>query len=390
LSNFGSASFGTTSTGNSSTAALSSAATFTGTWEQNDYPEVMVSCQTDNSGTLYFDFSVDGTNATTFPVSGFAVASGIHEFHVAVKGPRYFRARLVNDSGAQSYLRLSTYYGQNFTRPNAPLNQSVGRDTDATVVRTIDPQDEISIGQRSGIAQFNKFAYRDDLDTADGSALIIADDVTNNITLLTTAETFTIAYDGTAGGSTDGASTTGARNLYFYYIGSDGKETISVHTLETDGSDVTSFSGFGLNRVAVGSSGTNQANGSDITITHTTTGTVAGFIPAGESTTQQAMFFTPTNARAVAKSIYVNIAKLSGGGSPRITIKGWVWNRPIATKYLVYRHVMDTAVDNFFSFTDACNFPLNPGDVLWFEAETDTNNTVIGGFRFSVNLYENT
>lgn len=41
---------------NSSTTALSSAATFTGSWEQNSRPDVMVSCQTDNDGTLYFDF----------------------------------------------------------------------------------------------------------------------------------------------------------------------------------------------------------------------------------------------------------------------------------------------------------------------------------------------
>ena len=110
---------GEESVGNTSTTALGSGATYTGTGELNGYPDVMVSCQTDNDGTLYFDFSVDGTNWTTFPVNGFAVASGIHEFHTAVKGPRYFRVRLVNDSGAQSYLRLYTYYGT-FRQSDAP------------------------------------------------------------------------------------------------------------------------------------------------------------------------------------------------------------------------------------------------------------------------------
>ena len=76
------------SAGNTSTTALGSAETFTGTGELFYDPDVMVSCQTDNDGTLYFDFSVDGTNWSTFPVNGFAVASGTHEFHTAVKGPR--------------------------------------------------------------------------------------------------------------------------------------------------------------------------------------------------------------------------------------------------------------------------------------------------------------
>lgn len=121
---------------NSSTTALSSEATFTGAWEQNSRPGVMVSCQTDNGGTLYFDFSVNGSDANTFPVSGFTLSSGIHEFHTAVKGARYFRVRLVNDSGAQSYLRLYTYYGQ-FRQGNAPLNQPIGSDSDAITVKAV-------------------------------------------------------------------------------------------------------------------------------------------------------------------------------------------------------------------------------------------------------------
>lgn len=121
---------------NSSTTPLGSGATFTGTAEQNAQPDVMVSCLTDNGGTLYFDFSVDGTNWNTFPTAGFSIASGIHEFHTAVKGPRYFRVRLVNGSGAQSYLRLYTYFGQ-FRHGNAPLNQSIGADSDAVVTRSV-------------------------------------------------------------------------------------------------------------------------------------------------------------------------------------------------------------------------------------------------------------
>lgn len=122
---------------NTTTTPLSSEATYTGTWSQSDLPDVMVSCQADNTGTLYFDFSNDGgSNVNTFPTAGFSVVSGIHEFHIAVKGSRSFRVRLVNDTGAQSYLRLYTYFGS-FQKPNAPLNQALGSDSDATTTKSV-------------------------------------------------------------------------------------------------------------------------------------------------------------------------------------------------------------------------------------------------------------
>ena len=121
---------------NSSTTPLSSAATFTGTAEQNDCPDVMVSCFTDNGGTLYCDFSVNGTDWRTFPSAGFTVAASVHELHTAVKGPRFFRVRLVNDAGAQSILQLYTYYGT-FSKLNAPLNQALGADSDAQTVKAV-------------------------------------------------------------------------------------------------------------------------------------------------------------------------------------------------------------------------------------------------------------
>jgi hypothetical protein len=124
------------SVANNTILPLSGGATFTGAGELNGLADVMVSCKTDTSGVLYFDFSNDGTNWDTFPTAGFTVASGIHEFHTAVKGNRYFRVRLVNGVTPQSYLRLYTYYGQ-FRQGNAPLNQSIGSDTDAMITRGV-------------------------------------------------------------------------------------------------------------------------------------------------------------------------------------------------------------------------------------------------------------
>jgi hypothetical protein len=140
---------------NESTTPLGSGATFTGTFEQNTAGDVMVSCVTDNSGTIYLDFSDDGTNVITRPTNGYAVESGVHEFHVAVKGPQYFRVRLVNDAGAQTYLRLHTYFGT-FRERHVPISETVKSDTDALVVRSVGvgqtPTNTFENNKQDGIA----------------------------------------------------------------------------------------------------------------------------------------------------------------------------------------------------------------------------------------------
>tara|TARA_R110000868_G_C10909240_1_gene764854 strand:+ start:59 stop:1987 length:1929 start_codon:yes stop_codon:yes gene_type:complete len=127
---------GLVSTVNSSTTPLSGGATFTGVAEQNFFPDVMASCYADVAGTLYFDFSIDGTNWRTFPSAGFTVSAGIHEFHTAVKGPRHFRCRYINGGGAQATFQLQIYYGT-FRQPSAPIGNTISSDADATVIKAV-------------------------------------------------------------------------------------------------------------------------------------------------------------------------------------------------------------------------------------------------------------
>ena len=152
------------SSNNVTTSTLSGSATFTGTGELNLYPDVMVSCKADVAGTLYFDFSVDNTNWETFPSNGFTISAGIHEFHTAVKGPRYFRVRYVNGSSAQSTFRLYTYYGT-FRQPNAPLNQPLGLDSDSILVRPTFPWLDIARGLQAGVTIIKKFGRNDSVGT---------------------------------------------------------------------------------------------------------------------------------------------------------------------------------------------------------------------------------
>lgn len=367
---------------NSTTTPLNDGQTYTGTWELNHSDQVMVSCITDTTGTLYFDFSNDQVRTLTFPTNGFKVAAGIHEFHVAVKGGRSFRARFVNNSGSnQTYLELYTYYGDNFVPSNAPLNQNIGLDSDAILTRSTLAQDEIRIGRRSGVAGWTQFGHRFGINTTDGEVVIWANG--NSLTPMTSADTFTITYNN----ATDGLGTTGALTLYVQYVDANGLPAIANHVLGNTGSDVTSFTGLGINRVAVSSSGSAQKNTNDIDIIATTATTEQAIIPALHGVTQQCIYHVGSNHDAVAKFLWFNILRTGGGSSPKVAIKGRVFNRNIQTEYIVFEADIDTSVENTNILEDPIGFNLSPTDVLYFTADTDTNNTDVK-LRFSLNEYQ--
>lgn len=377
---------GLISSGNSTTTPLGAGETFTGTGEQNSHPHVAVSGKTTATGTLFFDFSNDGTNwDSTFPVSGYKIKANTNFFHPAVKLGRYFRIRLVNDSVAQSSLRLTTYYGSGFVPANAPLNQAASLDQDAIFTRSTIPQDEIRIGRRTGVTGWTKFGYRTGLTSAGGEEIVWASSAT--FTPLTSASTFTITYNSTTDGADGGA--TGAKTLLFYYIDSDGLPAIAPHTLGSDGSDVTSFSGLGINRVPVTSSGTADSNVNAITITATTGGSTQAVIPAGGSVTQQAIYFNGSNHDAVAKYLMVNVSKFGVGTAPLVTVKAYVYSRLVDTRYEVFRYLFDTNVQTNLEISEPVGFNLSPTDVLYFVADTDQNSTDIV-VRFSLNEYQRT
>lgn len=102
---------GLISTVNSTTSNLGISATFTGTGEQNFFPHVMVSVYADVAGTLYFEYSIDGTNWYRDHPAGHNVSAGVNKTHVEVKGPRYFRCVYTNGGTGQATFRLKTYYG---------------------------------------------------------------------------------------------------------------------------------------------------------------------------------------------------------------------------------------------------------------------------------------
>jgi hypothetical protein len=98
---------------NSTTTALGSGATFTGEWVSNSHEHIAVNCLSDTDGTLYIDFSIDGTAALTTFTKEIPIYADDPQFDALIKMPgRFHRVRFVNSASAQTDFGILTSTGQ--------------------------------------------------------------------------------------------------------------------------------------------------------------------------------------------------------------------------------------------------------------------------------------
>jgi hypothetical protein len=240
---------GETSTVNTTITPLAGGATFTGTAELNALSDVMVSCFSDTDGILYFDFSVNGTDWRTFPTGGFIVSAGIHEFHTAVKGGRYFRVRFENGVAAQSTFQLYTYYGQ-FRLPSAPLNQPLGLDAESIMTRPTPWWLSTARGLSTGVQNVKKFGRNPSVGT---SFEVISFDGVYRTPQAAAATTLRIK----AGNASDDAAGSGARKVIIEGLDENfEKVTEEITTAGTSASTATTATFTRLYRAYVSESGT--------------------------------------------------------------------------------------------------------------------------------------
>jgi hypothetical protein len=110
---------------------------------------------------------------------------------------------------------------------------------------------------------------------------------------------------------------------------------------------------------------------------------VQGQIPLGLGSSQQAIFFVYADHQMLLDWMLLNVNKLSGGGSsPRVTIKMLVHSFVSNSRYEVFRHTIDTSVENTVELKPSQPFQVGEKSVITVEATTDTNNT-IASVRFS-------
>lgn len=363
------------STGNTFDLPIIGGATFTGIGELNDYPSVMVQVSTDQIGILYIEFSQDNVNWDT-SLSFQYNTSRINPPHIFEKGQRYFRVRFTNSSVTdQTYFRLNTTYGS-FEKLTAPINGTLAENFDAIVVRPTDYNSEVAMGKRQGRKTWNKWGFNDDVDT--GSEEILAS-WGGTVDLPTTSET--IDFVSTSVNDTSGG--TGMNSVVIYGIDSNREELIEVLTLNgtTPVTSVNTF--YGVNRLAPFLCGTSQQNEGTVTGTQSTSSKIIGQIPLGLCSTQQCIFYVQNNHQFLLSNVIINIIKLTGGGGqPEVTIRGYVFSPVANANIQVYKKKMDTQRENTIDDLFSQPFPITEDSILYFTAETDTNNTSVD-VRFS-------
>jgi len=371
-----------TSVDNSSAAAIVGAGTFTGEWEDvSRYGSLIIAVATDADGSYALQFSMDGVNidSTLTRYYRTALINPPHRFTITRK---YFRVVYTNGAAAQSYFRLQVTYGDR--QPlNVPLGGTVSLDYDANIVRPDDYDHAVARGLWQGRESWHKWGYNSDVDTAAPEVIWANGAAFGASTILLTPSTFTIVSSAT----TDNQGGTGARSLYISYIDANGLSAVATHNMHaTDGTiaTVTSFTGYGINRVAVLSSGSSRFNDGNITVTQTTGGSQAAYVPAEDGVTQQCIFYTPHGYQALINSFHLNVTKLSGGAAPRVTIDGYVYNVPTTqTRYRLMSRLIDTSVENTLEHNFQQPLILNSGDVFWLMATTSTNDTSVSA-RFAL------
>lgn len=106
------------STANSSTSALAASAIFTGTSaDVLLYEGIAINVKTDVPGTLYADFSSDGTNfdhVVAYPLTAASTPGYNLTVHPS-RHARYMRTRYVNGDTAQTLLRIQTIFHAEMT-----------------------------------------------------------------------------------------------------------------------------------------------------------------------------------------------------------------------------------------------------------------------------------
>jgi len=354
------------STGNSTTATLAGGATFTGTGELTSHPDVLVTCKSDVAGTLYVDFSIDGGSNYDTTLT-YAVAANTGEFHIAVKGKRTCRIRYTNGSSAQGFFRLQTQFGT-FRQPNQSINTTLQNDADAAAVRPSHYQYEAALGRRAGVTTWNNFGYNADVDI--GTEVVC--NFGGTFTPLAAASTLTFTCSSTA----DVNGGTGAHGVVVYGVDANWNSQIEVVLLNGTTPVVTTSTWLGINRAAVYLAGSGKANAGTITITATTGGATQGLIATGEGTTQNVIFFVRDNYQALIDFIFLNAEKLSGGSTPKVTFKIWVFSAVSNAKYEVFRYLIDTSAgDGHLDLSMPQPLVVGEKSAVWIEATTDTNDT---------------
>jgi hypothetical protein len=289
------------STLNASTSPLTAGSTYTGTSEQVFYPSIGVAVKTDQDGTLYVDFSDDGTNWDS--VLPTLVSAGTNEIHPFSSFRKYYRVRFTNTSASnQTYLRLSSMQAF-YTVPNSLLNSQIQQDANAIVVRGVDSETEIALGRYSGYSPVNKVGRNPDVDTA-----TVPEDICGNggtyLGWATAAELVQVL----SSSASDTAAGTGARTIVI--TGLDTNYEIQSESITLNGTTPVSSVGtyIRVHTARITSAGSGGVNAGSITIRQaTTTSNIFALMQIGVNGTNESAYTVPAGYSAIVQNLHGSI-----------------------------------------------------------------------------------
>lgn len=368
--------------GNSTETPLSAGQTFTGEWvDVSGFNSIVGAVKTDQNGEFIFEYSTNKLDVDS-TLTRYYRTNQIEVPHRFTNARQYCRVKYTNTSASdQTFIRLQVLAGEKAPL-NVPTDSVIAQDYDATVVRPTDFHTEVALGRRQGVETWNKFGYNDDIDT--GAPEIIAA-WGGAFQYLTAGETIDIV-------STDAADTlagTGAQRIIIWGVDQDWNPVTEVVEMNGVTPVTTTSQWIGINRISIFKAGTGLMNAGDISVKATTSGYDMALMPIGEGTSQQMIFYVPVGHQFLAEWLYFNTIKISGGGGqPEVTFKGWVYSDVATAEFEVFRAALDVADNNNLDITPPTPFVIGEKSILWFEAETDTDNTAVRG-RFSGELFRN-
>lgn len=360
--------------GNSTSTLLNAGATFTGVWlDVSAFPSLTIAVKTDQDGTYTIQFSPDGTNADS-TLTRYYRTSQIEPPHRFTITRKFMRVTFTNTSASnQTYLRLQVLLG---SQPdlNVPLDSNMAQDYDSVSVRPTDYKFEVALSRRQGATTWNKFGYNEDVDIGTETVWCAGGSFARM-----TADTLTIVSTSTR----DASGNTGAESVVIYGVDDNWDTQIEVVTMNGTTPVVTVGTWLGVNRMSVYLAGSGETNNGIITANQTGGGTtLQAQMPVGEGTTQQAIYFVANSHTFLSDFLVLNAEKTSGGGTPKVRFKGWVYSEVSNSKYLIFNQLMDTSVENSHELNPNQPFIVGEKSVLYFEATTDTNNS-FASCRFS-------
>jgi hypothetical protein len=322
------------SVANSTSTPLNAGISFTGTAHRClEYSVLVVSCKTDQDGSLFVDFSTNGSDWDS--TLTYSVSASVNEVHRLKVSKEFYRIRMTNTPASnQSYLRLQTILSSDGGL-TSPLNSAIQQDSDAVITRGITEELSIATGLFTGYSIINKFGRNPDIDT--GS---VPEDIWNGGGVYTgfptgSPEEFQVF-------SSD-AGDTGV--LMFSYLASNTSTSYQTATVTLQGTTPvnTGVTGYRVHTAQYVSGSSTAFNTGTITIRHrTTTANVFCQMPIGRSQSNVSGYTIPSGYTGYIRRLFCRIV-----GSASGSVDGSLWVRTLNGSPRLRRPFSAATADHF-------------------------------------------